>query len=367
MNVAIIMAGGSGERFWPLSRRTFPKQLLRITQADESMLQEAVSRAIPFFTTENIYIATTEPLRDAIIAGEPRIAPKRVFAEPDKRNTLGCLVWAACQLRAQFPNESNITMAVLTADHQIGERGKFLQCVSRCLALAKDRQAIVTLGAPPTRPDTGFGYIELDRPQGVNGNGNGEPLAYVVKKFREKPNAETAQSFLESGNFLWNCGMFFWTLETFFNELERHQPEAWRAAEKLILALKNNRQEDAVECFRQLPNISIDYALMEKSDRVCCVPATFPWDDVGCFDSFYRYRLADAKGNVVEGNVLQHNTENCVVLNQTNGGRQVLAMVGVKDLVVVSTDDGLLIVHRDQVQDVKRIVEELKKQNAPQL
>lgn len=361
INVAVIMAGGSGERFWPLSRRTFPKQLLRITQENESMLQEAVSRALPLFTGERIFIATTEPLREAICLGESRIAPERIFAEPDKRNTLGCLVWSACQIRASMPNQS-VTMAVLTADHRIADPGKFLQCISRCLAVAKEQKAIVTIGAPPTRPETAFGYIEL------NLDSEEPNLPYFpVRKFREKPDQQTAESFISAGNFLWNCGMFFWTLETFFEELEAHQPEAFKVAEQLVVALKQKDQRRATELFRQLPNLSIDYALMEKSKRVCCVPANFPWDDVGSFDSLQRYREANAEGHIVEGNVLMANAQNCVALNHTTGGKQVLALVGVQDLVVVTTDDGLVVVHKDHVQDVKKIVEQLKAKNAPQL
>lgn len=362
MNVAVIMAGGSGERFWPLSRRTFPKQLLRITHEHESMLQEAVSRALPLFSADHVFIATTEPLREAICAGEPRISPERVFAEPDKRNTLGCLVWAACQLRAKYEDES-ITMAVLTADHQIGDPAKFLDCVDKCLSVAKKYKAIVTIGAPPSRPETAFGYIELEKNNAKNAIGS----SFQVQRFREKPDQATAEAFVSAGNFLWNCGMFFWTIETFMSELQAHQPEAFQIAEKLTQALIENNQPLALSLFRALPNRSIDYALLEKSSRVCCVPATFPWDDVGSFDSIQRYRTPSAEGNIVEGNTLLHNTTNCIALNNTTAGKQVLALVGVQDLVVVTTDDGLVVVHKDHVQDVKKIVEQLRVKNAPQV
>ncbi|MGF1574039.1 MAG: mannose-1-phosphate guanylyltransferase [Sumerlaeia bacterium] len=363
MNVAVIMAGGSGERFWPLSRRTFPKQLLRITAEDESMLQEAVSRVLPLFTDERVYIATTEPLRQAICKGESRIAPQRIFAEPDKRNTLGCLVWSACQLRASL-DEEDVTMAVLTADHRIGEPLRFLECVKKCLAVAKNEKAIVTIGAAPTRPETAFGYIEVE---GLKQAGNIVSGFYPVKRFTEKPDQETADAFVTSGDYLWNCGMFFWTLETFFQELAEHQPAAFAVAQNLIVALRDNNQAKAVELFSALPNLSIDYAILEKSTRVCCVPASFSWDDVGSFDSIHRYRKANADGNILEGNTILHEATNCIALNNTENGKQVLALVGVKDLVVVTTDDGLIVVHRDHVQDVKKIVEQLKATNASQV
>lgn len=359
--VAVIMAGGSGERFWPLSRSNFPKQLLHITNEKESLLQESISRVIDLFGDENIYIATTEALMEPIRDGDRRIPTQNVLGEPAKRNTTGCLVWAAAHLMARTGDE-NLVMSILTADHRIGDNDLFRSTIDGATTLASKSDSIVTIGAKPVRPDTGYGYIELGEPVP-----NDHLKAFDVKRFREKPNQETAEHFMSEGNFLWNCGMFFWSLKTFFSELNHHAPEIGKIAEQIVAALKNQQPNEAIALFESLENISIDYALLEKSNQVVCIPAPFEWDDVGSWDSLERYRTPDANANVLEGNVVCHDAEECIVINKSARGNQVIGLIGLDNVVVVSTDDAVLVVAKDRVQDVKKIVAQLKEKNAPQL
>jgi len=358
--VAVIMAGGSGERFWPVSRSHYPKQLLKITSDHESMLQEAVSRAIPLFSEPNIMIATSLKLRDSIVKGESRIPEDQVLGEPNNPTTTGCLVWAAANIWAKT-NDPETVMAVLTADHRIGDGDKFRACLEQAVQIAAQEKQIVTIGAKPDRPETAYGYIEAGEEISSD-----DAKGYRVNRFREKPNQESADQFLAEGNYYWNCGMFFWTVETFFNELREHAPEIFGVAREILEALKQNDHKHAVEAFDKLPNLSIDYALLEHTNHVVCVPATFEWDDVGSWDSLDRYRSKDEQENVKDGNVILEDVESSIVINEATKD-QVVAVVGMEDVVVINTDDAVLVVPKDKVQNVKKIVTRLKDSKASQI
>lgn len=336
------MAGGSGERFWPLSRKLRPKQLLRLTDPDKTMLQEAVDRIAPLVGQENVYIATAthlaEPIRAAAI-----VPDANVIAEPDKRNTLGCLGWVAATFSSRGMAE--VSVAILTADHKIEEPEHFRQTVDQALSLAESTGGLVTMGVSPNRPETGYGYIEC-----------GEPLneGRRVLSFREKPNLELAKSFVESGNFLWNSGMFFWTQCAFMNELTQADSASCQIIDDIVSSLKEDDTETAADHFRRFPNLSIDYALMEKSGNVFVVPAMFPWDDVGAFDSLFRTMPTDENGNVIIGNVLAKDCTNCVLYNESDQG--IMSAVGMSNIIMVQTKDATLIAPSDSAQRVKELV-----------
>jgi mannose-1-phosphate guanylyltransferase len=345
--VAVIMAGGSGERFWPLSRKLRPKQLLRLTDPEKTMLQEAVDRISPLVGQENVYIATATHLENPIRAAG--IVPdSNVIAEPDKRNTLGCLSWVAATFLAR--GMIDVSVAILTADHVIENPEKFQHTVGRALGLAEETGGLVTMGITPTRPEIGYGYIE----SGAKFN----EFAQSVTCYREKPDLETAKGFLAAGNFYWNSGMFFWTQNAFFKELCDTQPEAVQLIHLMVSAIKGGDTDKAVDEFRNIPNISIDYALMEKASRVYVVKAEFPWDDVGSFDSLFRTMPLDEHGNVTIGNVTYTDCTGCIFYNDSSRGA--LTAVGLSNMILVQTDDVVLAAPSTDAQRVKELVALMK-------
>jgi mannose-1-phosphate guanylyltransferase len=337
------MAGGSGERFWPLSRKLRPKQLLRLTDPNKTMLQEAVDRISPLIGRENVFIATATHLEVPI--REAKIVPENnVIAEPDKRNTLGCLSWIAANFLAR--GMGDVSVSILTADHAIEDFALFQHTVDQALLLAEETHGLVTMGITPTRPETGYGYIE-----------SGESLneiAKLVVRYREKPDLETAKGFVRDGNFYWNSGMFFWTQQGFMKELGDTHPETVTLIGQMAEYIKAGKTEQAVEAFRKIENISIDYALMEKATQVYVVKAEFPWDDVGAFDSLFRTMPKDQSGNVLIGNVTCIDCIGCIFYNDSNHG--VLTAVGLSNVIMVQTNDVVLAAPASDAQRVKELV-----------
>lgn len=343
------MAGGAGERFWPVSRLSRPKQLLRLSRPDMSLLEEAVARVEPLFGKEGVFIATGKSV-EIPIRESGAVAPENVWVEPLKRNTLGCLCWATANLLAL--HEENVGMAILTADHLISPEQPFRDCIRLALDTAERTGALVTIGIQPTRPETGFGYIELDA---ASESSDG---VFEARSFREKPDAETAQSFVEAGNFRWNSGMFFWTRDDFLRELAAAQPEAHAATLRMAQALKDGQIEAAEGHFADLPNISIDFAVMEKASKVAVVSSRFEWDDVGSWDALDRAFEADPAGNVGYGDSIAIDAKDCVIYNDSSN---VLATVlGVEGLLVVVTDDAIMVCPKADAQRVKEIVQAVK-------
>lgn len=341
--IGVIMAGGSGERFWPVSRPQRPKQFLRLGTPEKSLLQEAVSRAEGLFGTEYTYIATGEPWARLSREECPELEPNHVLVEPAKRNTTGCLVWAVATVMARDDNWSNVSMAVLTADHRITPTAGFHDSVTTALETAESTGGLVTIGITPDRPETGYGYVEL-------GEQSGE--AFIVDSFKEKPDIERAQEYFSSGNHLWNSGMFFWTLPAFLAELQAANPEAAETTRELAGLIKAGEAERAKSLFEQLESISIDFALMEKAKRVLVVKATFDWDDLGSWDALRRTYLQDGHGNVALGGFRAIETRDAVVYNEVEG--QEVCLLGVEGLVVVVTKDKVMVCPVDRTQDVRK-------------
>lgn len=359
--VAVIMAGGFGERFWPLSRMKKPKQILKLTSDNLNMMQESISRISEIISYDDIFIITSELILEPIRNSVPEIPAQNIIAEPIKRNTAPCLALAASFIMAKYIDydSSEIVMAVLTADHKIEPKAEFQNNIVELLDFVYKNPSLATIGIKPDRPDTGYGYIEL--------GGNVSESVYSVNRFREKPDLETAISFLQSGNFVWNSGMFFWRLDTFTDELIKNSPDIGKLIPELKscfegftnLALSSYK-EGTKEIFELMPSISIDYALMEKSGNVVCRKSDFRWDDVGSWDSLDRVRPSDNNKNILTGNVVLVDSTNSTILNESN---ITVTGVGLENLVVIATDDSIMICPKEKAQDVKKIVNALRDSN----
>ncbi|MDX9860079.1 MAG: sugar phosphate nucleotidyltransferase [Rhodospirillales bacterium] len=365
--VGVIMAGGSGERFWPLSRQRRPKQLLRLTSEEHTMLGEAVNRISPLIAPEHVYVITARTLVEPIRRARVGIPNHNVVGEPAKRNTSGALAYIAAHLMATYDSDgSNITMAVMTADHLIGDEEGFRRTVLTAMEAAERGHALATLGVVPTRPETGYGYIHVPKDlKALAGSPEDVPV-YAVTGFREKPNLERAEEFLASGNYFWNSGMFFWRVADFMAELDHAQPDLCHAVIEMTQALRNNDQDLADAIFHQLEDISIDYALMERAKRAVVARASFDWDDVGAWTALDRTYPHDEKGNVILGEPVVINSEGCIVYNDAGSDAIAVGVIGLEDVVVVVTQDAVLVMKKDDAQDVKKVVQELKKRNARQ-
>jgi len=364
--VGVILAGGSGERFWPLSRRRLPKQLLRLTSPDKTMLHEAVERIAPVVSSDHLYIVTGEHLVDPIRDAKVGIPDANILAEPAKRNTCGALSYAAAYLLAKYGGDgSDLSMAITTADHTIGDPDGFCNTVLAALEAAEVEDALATLGVVPTRPETGYGYIQTDDSTDSARSEGAYPV-FPVKAFHEKPDVEKAANFIQAGGFWWNSGMFFWKISTFLTELEHCRPDFANAIAEMTAAFKQKDEAKVRRIFEGLDDISIDYALMEHARKVVVARADFPWDDVGSWNALDRAQAHDADGNVALGDPIVVDSRDCIVYNDAGQENLAVCAIGCENLIIVATKDAVLVIPKDRAQDVRFAVQELKRRNAPQ-
>lgn len=348
---ACIMAGGSGERFWPMSRARTPKHLLKLF-SDRTLLEETVRRIEPVVPRTNIFVLTNEvqlPATREVLHGV--LPPEQIVAEPAKRDTAPAAALATALVRAR--GGENATLALLPADAFIDDAKTFGRQLAAALPRAAQTGAILTIAIKPDHPATGFGYLEMgdERERGAGG------VVRQVVRFVEKPDLATAKNYLESGRFAWNAGMFFWRVGTFLAEADRHQPELASFVRAFPSDLKR-APTFLAEKFPSLPKISVDYAIMEKARSVETLLAEFDWDDVGLWTALPKHLSSDASGNALRGTVVTTGASNNIVMS--NG--RTIAVVGVKDLVVVETADAVLVCHRDSVQDIKKVVGQLPRE-----
>jgi mannose-1-phosphate guanylyltransferase len=364
---ALIMAGGSGERFWPLSRRTKPKQLLKLVSPDKTMLDEAIERISPLIAPKDVFIITSEALQPIMRENLTMLPPENIIAEPMKRNTAPCIALSAAFIAERYPNipTKDISIAVLTADHYIEDTNSFRASVDAALSHAERTGDIVTFGVQPARPATGYGYIEIAEGEHPSGLG-----AIPVVSFHEKPSLQTAQGFVQQGRFFWNSGMFFWRLDAIVSGLEHHLPDVgWKIKEmRGVIAGKTNEvsigaPSGTLDIFKAMPDISIDYGLMERAHHVAVVRVDFGWDDVGSWDALERVYTPDAAGNINVGGSLLMDSKNCIVMNSVGDETLSVAAIGIENLVIVATKDGILVCPKDRVQDVRRVVTALREQS----
>lgn len=354
---AVIMAGGSGTRFWPLSRTRRPKQLLRIT-GDRSMIRGTFERLQPLVPPERILVVTRAEQEQGIRQELPELPEANLLVEPTGRNTAPCIGLAAAVLQAR--GASDETMVVLPADHAIGQEETFRELLQAGERLLADHDVLLTLGIEPRRPETGYGYIR-----------RGEPTAstegwsfHRVERFVEKPDLETARGLLADGRHLWNSGMFLWRVRRIRAELERHVPEMAPILERLRAAHGTARwKRELEESYVRLPSLSIDYGVMEKAAGVWVVPVDLGWSDVGSWASLAELREKDSEGNVMPSTTLAVEARD----NLVEGRGRPVVLLGVSDLVIVDAEDALLICHRDRAQDVGKIPDWLRRRGQDSL
>src|SRR5438270_6429023 len=343
---ALILAGGSGERFWPLSRRTRPKQLLKLI-SDRTLLEETVARLDGLIPPERILILTNVEQEASVRELLKDFPAANIIAEPAKRDTAAAVALGAGWVAAR---DHAATMVVLPADHVINDTAAFQKTLTAAAAAAEETGALVTIGIKPTWAWPGYGYIEHGEAMRLRNVGE-EIGVHRVVRFREKPNADLAESFLRKGNFRWNAGMFVWSVPSVLSEFNRHTPEL--ASFISQLRARDNFQKTLSDRFRDLPRISFDYAIMEKADRVLVVEAGFDWDDVGSWRAVAKYFKNDEDGNAANCEITALESSNNIVFNP-DGAR--IALLGVHNLIVVRTPDAILICHRHQAEKIKNLL-----------
>ena len=332
---AVIMAGGKGTRFWPLSREKRPKHLLNMT-GEKSIIQYTVDRISPLVAQDRILIVTGASHADQIREQLPQIPSENILVEPVGRNTAPCIGLAAMHIRKKEPDA---VMCVLPADHLIQDTEPFLASLIAARDMAEKRACLVTIGVRPRWAETGYGYME----RGQTADTIGDTKIYQVKSFREKPDRATAESFLKSGKFFWNSGIFVWKVSTLLDTIENLLPDLHEGLCAIGESIRTDREMRALsEVYRRIEPVSIDYGVMEKASDVVMLEGDFGWNDIGSWDALWDVLGKDAKGNVARGRVLRSGTSNCLV----HSPDKMVALVGVKDLLVVETDDALLVSER---------------------
>lgn len=344
---ALIMAGGKGERFWPKSRQALPKQFLSLTEDGKTMIQLTVERILPIVSMEDIYVATNQAYKALVMEQLPSIPEENILCEPVGRNTAPCIGLGAIHIQKRY---ADAVMLVLPSDHLIKYKAMFLDTVKKGCAVAEKGENLVTLGITPHRPETGYGYIKY-KP------GKSFQDVLEVERFVEKPDLETAKKYVASEQYLWNSGMFIWRVSTILKKLETHLPDIYDGVCTIGQAIGTEQQETVLKTvFERLPSESIDYGVMEKAKNIYILSGSFGWDDVGSWLAVERLRSCDTFGNVISGNVVSIKTQNSII----QGQKKLIAAVGLNDVIVVDTEDALLICKKDSAGDIKKVLENLR-------
>ena len=344
---ALIMAGGRGERFWPRSRQNMPKQFLSLTDDGKTMIQLTVDRILPLVNMEDIFIVTNRSYKDLVRQQLPELPEENILCEPVGKNTAPCIGLGAVHMAKRY---GDAVMMVLPSDHLIKYTSLFLNTLSDACEVAEQGENLVTLGIAPDSPETGYGYIKF-QPEETLGR------AFAVERFVEKPDLETAKAYLASEQYLWNSGMFIWKTSTILKNLETYLPETCQGLKKIGEAIGTPMEEQALEReFQAFQAESIDYGVMEKAKNIYILSGSFGWDDVGSWLAVSRIKRSNELGNVVEGNVVTVDTRNTTI----QGGGKLIAAVGLEDMIVVDSEDALLICEKDHAGDIKKVLENLK-------
>jgi len=348
---AVIMAGGKGSRFWPRSREKTPKHLLDI-QSERTIIRETVDRIAPLVPPERTLIVTGRSHAAELICRLPEIPPENILIEPLGRDTAPCIGLAALHI---LKRGADSVMLVLPSDHRIGDEDAFRRVLKTAAEAATEGERLVTIGIRPTGPETGYGYIE----QGERIGTIGRDEVYRVRSIREKPPRDQAERFLAQGGFLWNSGMFVWKASAIIKAIERFLPELHRGLAEIAAALGTEREEEVVAgTYAAQKAVSIDYGVMEKADEVLVVPGAFDWSDLGSWDALWEVSEKDANGIAARGRCIGIDAADSLVYSPG----KLVALVGVRDLLVVETGDALLICKRGRSQDVRGLVEEIERQ-----
>ena len=349
MIYAVILAGGKGERFWPLSRRQHPKQLLKIT-GERSMLEETIERIKDFIPVSRTYLITGPEFKEGILQSVPSLSPENLLVEPEGKNTCVAIGLAAAYLKKKDPEA---VLVVLPSDHLIEPKEKLLHVLEIGATVAQQGDYLITLGIPPTRPETGYGYIEV----GEQFSTQDGVSVYRIKQFKEKPSRTVAQQYYLDRNHLWNSGMFIWTARSILAATKHCLPNLYRSLEKFYPHLgTSHEQEELKILYASAENISIDFAVLEKADNVLTIRTDLHWDDVGSWLALERIKSKDRDHNVVIGDVLSLGSYETTVVNEGDG---IVVALGVSDLVLVKTGSIVFVAHKTKVSDLKEVLQRL--------
>ena len=343
----VIMAGGAGTRFWPISRSRRPKQFLDILDTGKTFIRSTFDRFAPFIPVENFLVVTNSVYKNLVLEQIPEIKATQILAEPLGRNTAPCIAYAAFRLKATAPDA---TMIVTPSDHLILDEQAFHDVVDEAVGFAASNDALVTIGVKPTRPATGYGYIQI----GKHAEGTG---IHKVKTFTEKPNLELAKAFLESGEFFWNSGIFVWKAKSILDAIAEFLPDTYQLFASIENEYGTTREQENIEhIYPECRAISIDYGIMEKADNVYVRCGDFGWSDIGTWGSMYEYSKKDDHGNAAV-NTIFFESERCLV--RVPEGK--LAVIeGLNDFIVVDTDDVLLVCPKENEQNIKKFIDTVK-------
>ncbi len=344
---AVIMAGGKGERFWPKSRTSRPKQFLSLTSDGETMIQKTVKRLLPVVDMEDIFIVTNSAYTSLVTEQLPEIPTENILAEPCARNTAPCIAFAAAVINRKY---NDAVMLVLPSDHLISNEILYADTLKKAVSVAEKDKNLVTIGITPNYPETGYGYINF---------GEEKDGAYSVERFVEKPDLPTAEKYLESGRYLWNSGMFIWKLSSIMNNIHKFMPDIYDGAMKIGESFGTGNFNEVLEReFTSFRSESIDFGIMEKADNIYTIPGNFGWDDVGSWLAVERINDTDGDSNYIDGNVIAEATRHVTIC----GGKRLIAAVGIEDIIIVDTEDAVLVCSKNSTQDVKKIIARLKEQ-----
>ena len=344
---ALIMAGGRGERFWPKSRKSLPKQFLSLTDDGKTMIQLTVERILPLVKMEDIYISTNRDYKQLVRQQLPEIPEENILCEPVGRNTAPCIGLGAVHMRKKY---EDAVMYVLPSDHLIKYTSIFLSTLTDASEVAEQGDNLVTLGITPDCPETGYGYIKF-LPNQMLGR------AFEVDQFVEKPDLKTAKEYVASEQYLWNSGMFIWKVSTIMKNLETYLPDIYQGLNRIAEAIGTEEEDVILEKeFLAFRSESIDYGIMEKARNIYILSGSFGWDDVGSWLAVGRIKKTNEFGNVINGNAITVDTQNCII----QGGKKLIATVGIEDIIVVDTEDALLICEKDSAGNIKKVLENLK-------
>ncbi|RLD29690.1 MAG: mannose-1-phosphate guanylyltransferase [Bacteroidetes bacterium] len=345
---AILMAGGVGSRFWPVSTQDFPKQFHDMLGTGETLIQKTFSRLSKLIPIENIFILTNERYNDLVFEQLPEVTKRQVVLEPAMRNTAPCILYASLKIQKENPDA---VMIVAPSDHWIEDENEFTKNVQQAFDFCSKNDALMTLGITPTFPNTGYGYIEYDK----SANNAIKP----VKQFREKPDYNTAKEFITQGNFLWNAGIFMWSVNSVVEAFKSCQPQLFDLFKKGIEVYNTDFEDDFVrDNYGKAENISVDYAIMETSESVFVLPAEFDWNDLGTWGSLYDKLDKDDNGNaIVNARTLSKDASGNMIRTKSN---KIVVIDGLQDYIIVDKDDVLLIMPRYKEQDIKEVLQKVK-------
>jgi mannose-1-phosphate guanylyltransferase len=355
---ALVMAGGEGKRFWPLSSRNKPKQFLSLT-GEKSLLRQTVDRVLPLIPIEKVFVVTVARYAEETLKHIPELPIENLVLEPEGKNTAPCVVYGTLRIKA---SANDPVIVVLPADHAVGDDEGFRDVLEFAFDAASARlengnYPLITLGVTPTMPETGYGYIKSAKKVV---SASGRLHAYKVERFTEKPDLGTALGFLKEGGYYWNCGVFVWKASSIISDFSRILPDWYKRFDEISASLGETSEENTVTAFyRAIEPGSIDKLILEHSGNTVVIPVTYPWSDVGSWKTLDEFLRKCEDDNIFHGKGISVDSSGCLVF----GDKRVIALVGVKDLVVVDSADGILVLGKEKSQDVRKVAEELSKEN----